>query len=960
MPHLSWNEVKDRAIRFARKPDWINARSERADKQTFYNEFFDVFGIRRASVAAFETNVRNLQGHNNAIDLLWRGKLIAEHKSRGASLAQAETQAFGYIEDLTREGRFDEVPRFVLVSDFANFVLYDLEPEEQRGLPLFGGRPMSRVEFALADFPNHVRAFAFMLGQTRVRLDPEDPANEKAYARMCGFHAALKAGGFDGHDLEHLLVRILFCLFAEDTGLFEPESFTNFIRQQTREDGSDLGAQLNSLFDWLNNQKAENRLEDTDPLYGFRFVNGGLFADRLGFPRCTGAMRAALIECCEFHWAKISPAVFGSLFQGVIDDLARRQQGAHYTSERDIMKVIRSLFLDEHRAELEQLKRDRSTRRRANLEAFQTKLRNLKFLDPACGCGNFLVIAYRELRQLELEVIRELHGTKQQSLNVRDLCKVDVDQFYGIEISAWPVRIAEVAMWLIDHQLNALAAALFGQQFERLPLRASPHIVHANALSKAWKDILPPEQCSYVLGNPPFVGHQWRNAEQQEDMANVWGVKGRFGRLDYVTCWFRCASEYISDTSIRVGFVATNSITQGEQVSTLWAALFERGVQIDFAHRTFPWVSEARGKAHVHVVIIGFSIVGKPTKRIYDYASSRGEVATVATCQNINPFLVAGSNLLLPSRTEPRDGFPQMKKGSQPTDGGFLILTEKDKSELLAKDPTAKEWLRMYLGGEELINGEHRWCLWLKKASPSELRQHPLIMERVGGVRESRSKSPTQSVREFADRPTLFTQDRQPLEKYLAVPEVSSENRRYIPIAFLPPTIIASNKLQMIAGANLFHFGVLTSGLHMAWVRVVTGRLESRLSYAPSVYNNYPWPESATEKQRAAVEAKAQAVLDARKPHLPPLGKNSLADLYDPLSMPPKLVRAHAELDRSVEKCYRPEPFKSDRERVEHLFSLYEKLTAPLLPAKSSTRRRSQKPTAIATAPTSGRSPQAD
>lgn len=337
MPHLSWSEVRDRAIRFSR--NWSDATSERADKQTFYNEFFDVFGIRRASVAAFEANVRNLQGNINAIDLLWRGKLIVEHKSRGEDLSQAETQAFGYIEDLTREGRTDEVPRFVLVSDFANFVLYDLEPEEQLNLPLFAGRPISRVEFPLANLPRHIRSFAFMLGQTRVRFEAEDEANEKAYRRMCELHDALKAGGLIGHDLERMLVRILFCLFAEDTLIFQPESFTQFIRTQTRADGADLGARLNELFDWLNKPAADQPMEDTNSFYGFRYVNGGLFGERLDYPRFNSAMRDALLFCCEFMWAKISPAVFGSLFQGVMDDRARRQQGAHYTSERDIMKV---------------------------------------------------------------------------------------------------------------------------------------------------------------------------------------------------------------------------------------------------------------------------------------------------------------------------------------------------------------------------------------------------------------------------------------------------------------------------------------------------------------------------------------------------------------------------------------------------------------------------------------------
>ena len=557
MPHLSWSEVRDRAIRFSR--NWSDATSERADKQTFYNEFFDVFGIRRASVAGFETNVRNLQGNINAIDLLWRGKLIVEHKSRGQDLSQAETQAFGYIEDLANEGRHDEIPRYVLVSDFAHFVLYDLEPEEQRNLPLFAGRPFAQVEFTLVEFPRHVRAFAFMLGQTRVRFEAEDPANEKAYQRMCELHDALKAGGLTGHDLERMLVRILFCLFAEDTLIFQPEAFTQFIRNQSRADGSDLGAKLNELFNWLNKPEADGRLEDTDQFYGFRYVNGGLFGERLDYPRFNSAMREALLFCCEFMWAKISPAVFGSLFQGVMDDRARRQQGAHYTSERDIMKVLRSLFLDDLRAEWERIKADRSSRRRANQNEFHQRLRSLQFLDPACGCGNFLVLAYRELRALEIDVVRELtSGTGGQQL----LPIVNVDQFHGIEYSEWPVRIAEVALWLMDHQMNQQASEIFGQPIDRLPLRSSPHIVQGNALRMDWNDVLPREQCSYVLGNPPFVGKHLMNSEQGADMELVWGETDGVGVLDYVTGWYRKAAEYIQGTRIVVGFVSTNSIAK--------------------------------------------------------------------------------------------------------------------------------------------------------------------------------------------------------------------------------------------------------------------------------------------------------------------------------------------------------------------------------------------------------------
>ena len=951
MPHLSWSEVRDRAIRFSR--NWSDATSERADKQTFYNEFFDAFGIRRASVAAFEANVRNLQGNINAIDLLWRGKLIVEHKSRGEDLSQAETQAFGYIEDLTREGRTDEVPRFVLVSDFANFVLYDLEPEEQLNLPLFAGRPISRVEFPLADLPRHIRSFAFMLGQTRVRFEAEDEANEKAYKRMCELHDALKAGGLSGHDLERMLVRILFCLFAEDTLIFQPEAFTQFVRTQTRADGADLGARLNELFDWLNKPAADQPIEDTHPFYGFRYVNGGLFNERLDYPRFNSAMRDALLFCCEFMWAKISPAVFGSLFQGVMDDRARRQQGAHYTSERDIMKVLRSLFLDDLWAEWERLKADRSSRRRAGMEAFHQRLRSLQFLDPACGCGNFLVLAYRELRLLEIEVVRELTiGAGRQQL----LPIVNVDQFHGLEYSEWPVRIAEVALWLMDHQMNQQASEIFGQPIDRLPLRSSPHIVQGNALRTDWNAILPREKCAFVLGNPPFVGKHLMNGEQGIDMELVWGETDGAGLLDYVTGWYRKAAEYIRDTRIIVGFVSTNSISQGEQVGVLWNSLFQRfGLKIHFAHRTFTWASEARGKAHVHVVIIGFAAFDSVNKRIYDYES---EAVTVTSAKNISPYLIEGNDTTLTSRTNPICDVPKMSKGSQPTDDGNLIIEEVDRQQFLAENPGAEKYLRPFLCAEEYLHSVPRWCLWLVDASPSDIRTIPGIKKRLEAVREFRLASKKEATRRGASEPGLFTEIRQPKSRYIVIPRHSSETRRYIPFGYFEPEYIVADSCSSVPDASIFHFGIISSAIHMAWVRQVCGRIKSDFRYSNKiVYNNYPWPVNATDKQRAAVEEKAQAVLTAREPHLPPRGMSTLADLYDPLSMPPELVKAHAELDRAVEKCYRPEPFHSDRERVEHLFSLYEKLTAPLLPVTPKTRGRRSQTTATTPRVTRQRTP---
>ena len=644
-------------------------------------------------------------------------------------------------------------------------------------------------------------------------------------------------------------------------------------------------------------------------------------------------MRDALLFCCDFQWAKISPAVFGSLFQGVLEDRARRQQGAHYTSERDIMKVLRSLFLDELRAEWERVKADRSTRRRAGLEGFHQRLRSLQFLDPACGCGNFLVLAYRELRGLEIDVVRELTtvGGGQGLLPM-----VNVDQFHGIEYSEWPVRIAEVALWLMDHQMNAAAAEVFGRPVDRLPLTTSPHIVQANALRVDWHDVLQREQCSYVLGNPPFVGKKEQNTEQKADMALVWGDTKGAGVLDYVTSWYFKAARYIAGTRIPVAFVSTNSISQGEQVGILWGELFQRyHLKIHFAHRTFAWMSEARGAAHVHVVIIGFGAFENAEKRIYDYD---GGEQTTTLAASINPYLVDGPNVVIVNRREPLADAPEVSYGSFALDDGHFTLSPGERAEILHECPPAAQVIRTFTGGQELIHGEHRYCIWLLDANPAEVRQMPPVLRRVEAVREWRASRERETTRKLANVPSIFAEIRQPQTTYLAFPTLSSELRRYIPIAFLPASIIASNQIYVIAGAGDFHFGILHSGVHMAWVRAVCGRLESRYRYSAGiVYNNFPWP-NPTPAQHSRVEEKARAVLAAREPHLPPRGMGTLADLYDPRTMPAALAKAHADLDRAVERCYRPETFRSDRERVEHLFRLYEQLAAPLLPSSPRTR----------------------
>jgi hypothetical protein len=566
---LSWNEIRHRAIAFSK--EWTGAKREQAEKQTFWNEFFDVFGVPRRAVASFEEPVQRISGDYGYIDLFWPGKVLVEHKSRDKDLGKAWSQAFQYIQDLAREGRTDEIPRYVIVSDFARIALHDLEPEDPRNLPLFNNRQVATLEFPLADLHQWIHAFAFIPGYKQHKFEAQDPINIRAVEIMGRLHDALEAGGYSGHQLERSLVRILFCLFSEDTGIFEPESFKLYLLNRTAQDGSDVRLHLARLFDVLNTppDKRQKNLDET--VAAFPYVDGDLFAENLGFADFNSDMRNALLACTHFDWSRISPAIFGSLFQSVMDPKERRQIGGHYTNERDILKLIRSFFLDDLRAEFE-----RSKNNKAELKRFHGRLAELRFLDPACGCRNFLVITYRELRLLEIEILKLLYPQVQQELDIQRLSLLDVDAFYGIEISEWPARIAEVAMWLMDHQMNISLSEAFGQYFVRLPLKKSPTIVCGNALRLDWKKILPPGQCSFVLGNPPFGGKQFGNAEQKADMELICGnVKGG-GVLDYVAGWYFKAGEYIQNTRIQVGFVSTNSISQGEQAGILWNELFHR------------------------------------------------------------------------------------------------------------------------------------------------------------------------------------------------------------------------------------------------------------------------------------------------------------------------------------------------------------------------------------------------
>jgi len=612
----------------------------------------------------------------------------------------------------------------------------------------------------------------------------------------------------------------------------------------------------------------------------------------------------------------------------------RRNLGAHYTSEKNIQKVIKPLFLDDLYSEFEKAKGNRN-----RLNELHRKIAALHFLDPACGCGNFLIISYRELRELELLILRELNKSGQGFLNVRDIMLVDVDQFAGIEYDEFPARVAEVAMWLMDHQMNMKVSNEFGQFFVRLPLSKAAKIVHGNALRVDWADVVPKEQLSYILGNPPFVGTTYQSSEQKSDISSVFHGVSSSGMLDYVAAWYLLAAKYIQNTKIRCAFVSTNSITQGEQIGILWNELFNRfHVKIHFAHRTFSWSNEAKGNATVHVVIIGFGLQDIENKRIFDYNDIKGEPQE-RKVKSINPYLVEGSETIVLSRSKPISNVPIMIYGSKPVDGGNLIMVELEKKDFLQKEPNAEKFIRKYIGSEEFLYGNNRWCLWLKGAEPSDLRKMPLINKRIEAVKLMRLSSKKPATQKWASFPSLFIEDRQPKTDFLALPEVSSEKRKYIPIAYLSTEIIVSNKIQTIPNANFFLFGVLTSEMHMTWMRYTCGRLESRYSYSSTiVYNNFPFPLNPTETQKQKVEAAAQTVLDTRAKY----PGSSLADLYDPVTMPPDLVKAHQALDKAVDLCYRPQAFANELSRIEFLFGLYEQYTAPMFGGETLKSKKSK------------------
>ncbi len=911
MPRLSQQEIRNNALAFVH--EWKGEKRERAESQSFWNDFLSIFGIKRRQVAVFEKAVKKNNQNTGAIDLFWRGVLLAEQKSFGKNFDKATSQAFEYLENLDE----NELPECVLISDFAKFRLFNLETNEE-------------TEFPLEELPERIHLFGFISGYEKREYKEQDPVNIKVALKLGELHDALESSNYKGHKLEAFLVRLVYCLFADDTGIFLPRSsFLFFLQEKTAENGSNLGAMLTQLFQVLDTPENDRPNFIDEDLRAFPHVNGALFRDRMDLPFFNAKMRQILIEACEFDWSKVSPAIFGSLFQSVMDAEKRRNLGAHYTSEKNILKVISGLFLDELKAEFQEVKNNQT-----KLRQFHEKLARLKFFDPACGCGNFLVITYREIRRLELDVlkqIRELTG-KGQMLDVSLLSLIDVNLFYGIEYEEFPAEIARVALWLTDHQANMELSAEFGLSFVRLPLRNTPNILHGNALRIDWSELVSTvsnqtETTLYILGNPPFVGKDKRTPEQTADMEFCCSDVPNFKTLDYVSAWFIKAAKFIENTQIKVAFVSTNSITQGEQVGVLWSYLLDKGAKIHFAHRTFKWNNEASGNAQVEVVITGFGLFDTKQKRLFDYQTVKSEPHEIEV-KNINPYLVDFADIVVTTRRKPLCKVPELIYGNKPVDGGNLFLNgEKEKIEFLSKEPKAEKFVRRIYGSEEFINGIDRFCLWLKDANTTEWRNLPAVIERVQAVRDFRLKSTKAATVKLADVPYLFAEIRQPNNDFLIIPRVSSENRRYIPIGFFPKEICVNDLVSIVPDATLYHFGVLTSVMHNAWMRQVCGRLESRYRYSNNlVYNNFPFPKSPTGKQIEKVTRTAQSILDARLK----FPGATLADLYDPLTMPKQLLDAHRANDEAVDACYGKTRFANELERLEFLFDLYRKYTEPL------------------------------
>ena len=913
----SWNQIRTNARKFA--SEWKDATSEQSDAQTFATEFLAIFGVERKRVAIFEQHAkRTTTGRRGRIDLFWPGTLVWEHKSAGKNLEEAERQALDYLDDLDSES----VPNVVVTCDFQTIRMLDL-----------GAPKPAPVTIELRDLPKHIRQFGFIAGYAKREFESsvvEVEANIKAAGLLGKLYEHLAADNYSDHQASILLTRLLFLLFGDDTSMWDRSLFAEMIDTRTQKDGSDLGAQLASLFTVLDTKEDKRSHLTDDLLKRFPYVNGGLFEERIDVPFFGERGREDLIAACNFEWGQISPAIFGSLFQSVKSKEARRELGEHYTSEANILKLIQPLFLDELHDRF-----DKAMHSEQSLKKLRADLGGMTFVDPACGCGNFLVVTYRELRRLDLRIFTRLTELQGQStiaigseagIDVANLIGVSLNQFHGIELEEWPARIAETALFLVDQQMNIELAHEYGEAPDRLPIDSdsSATIHNEDALKANWRDLLGvPDENVMIFGNPPFVGISLRTAEQTQSLQDVFG-KGYHGTLDFVTAWYIKAVEYFGTRSGRWGFVSTNSICQGEPVPPLWGPIVLAGWRIRFAHRSFLWHSEAPNQAAVHVSIIGFDRKSTPKPILWTYPEGGKGDATKLEVTKINPYLIdAPAVVVLPRTYALSPSVAEVFYGNKPTDGKNFQVSEAQYAEFAA-DPYAAKYLRRYIGAKELIHDLPRWCLWLKDVNPTDVAKSHLLQGRLEAVKNFRLDSTAESTRKAASTPNLFRQIAQPTTNYLGIPRHVSEHRRYYVAAYYSSDVITSDANFLTPDPSGYSLGLISSSMFIAWQRAVGGRIKSDLRFNKFLtWNTFPIPPIA-KNARAAIEEGSRGIITAREAH----PGASLADLYNPLAMPGNLVKAHQVLDRAVDKAFGSTAkleTTEDRQRV--LFRAYAKLT---------------------------------
>lgn len=908
--------------------DWQGRGDEKQETQTFWLALLQkVYGVTEPDkFISFEKtvnvdNVKTGKSNTKFIDgYIGATRVLIEQKGAKIDLNKGELQSDGSLlspyQQARRYGGYlpvNQQPRWIVVCNFKEFRIHDMNhPNDTPEILLLSDleKEYARLNFLVNTGDENIRKEMEISLQAGELVGVLYDALLKQYAEPES-EQTLKS-------LNALCVRLVFCLYAEDSGIFGKRNmFHDYLQAHRAEDRR----ALINLFRVLDQKEDERDRYLDDDLAAFPYVNGGLFANEdIEIPRLGDEIIDLLLSRAseDFDWSAISPTIFGAVFESTLNPQTRRSGGMHYTSIENIHKVIDPLFLDALKTELNDIKSISVKRNRdAKLRIFQTRLASLTFLDPACGSGNFLTETYLSLRRLENEVLSLLYEG-QIVMDMNGPIQVSISQFYGIEINDFAVTVAKTALWIAESQMMKETEDVVRMSLDFLPLKTNAHIVEGNALQMDWEDVVSKMQLNYIMGNPPFIGYTYQSTEQKADLQNTMAGIGK--NIDYVSGWYFKAAQLMQSTAIRTAFVSTNSITQGEQVAGVWKPMFERlGIHIDFAHRTFRWDSEANLKAHVHCVIVGFSVQMNPAEKLL-FTSKQ-----VQHAQNISPYLIDAPTLFIESRNKPLCNVPEICKGSQPTDGGNLIVTEEDYDGFMKQAPASAKYIRRFLGADEFLNGKNRYCLWLDGISPKELQGMPLVLERVQLVRDFRLSSKKAATRKQADTPTLFTENRQPSEDFIAIPEVSSGTRRYIPMGFLHPDTICSNKLQILPGASIYHFGVLMSNVHMAWMRTVCGRLKSDYDYsAKIVYNNFPWPVP-TEKQKAKIEQTAQAILDARALY----PDCSLAVLYNEVTMPPELRKAHQVNDRAVMEAYGFwGKFNSESACVAELMKMYQQLAS--------------------------------